>query len=77
MTLAQVEARLKELYGEAAKGRQALAMLDKQRTQVIEQMLRVEGAITAYDEMQRSMLPVQPADESPIASPDEPVKRDL
>jgi hypothetical protein len=60
-------ARLKELEKEHLKGTQAIAAIDKQRGNLVQQVLQIQGAMTAYQEMidPPSEPDIKPAKETP------------
>ena len=49
-----IEARLKELREEWEKGTRQLELLDRQRAELRETLLRIEGAIQVLEELARS-----------------------
>jgi hypothetical protein len=49
-----IEARLQELRGEWEKGTRQLEFLDRQRAELRETLLRIEGAVQVLEELSRS-----------------------
>jgi prefoldin subunit 5 len=49
-----IEARLKELREEWEKGTRQLELLDRQRAELRETMLRIEGAVQVLEELSRA-----------------------
>ncbi len=49
-----IEARLQELRGEWEKGARQLELLDRQRGELRETLLRIEGAIQVLEELSRA-----------------------
>lgn len=49
-----IEARLKELREEWEKGTRKLEVLDRQRADLRETLLRIEGAVQVLEELSRS-----------------------
>ena len=49
-----IEERLQELHGEWDKGTRQLELLDRQRVELRETLLRIEGAIQVLEELARA-----------------------
>ena len=56
--------RLVQLKKEMAKGQQRMALLDQQRSDLRDTILRIGGAIQVLEELQA--LPVEPEHEEPM-----------